>query len=51
MLFRSVETGSQRGGNKRLSNQRVLDTGFTFAYPSYREGYRAVLTGPATRHP
>ena len=46
-----VETGSSRGGNKRVSNQRVLGTGFTFTYPSYREGYRAVLTGTATRHP
>ena len=46
-----VETGSRRGGNKRISNQRVLDTGFTFSYPSFREGYRAVLAGGATRHP
>jgi nucleoside-diphosphate-sugar epimerase len=46
-----VETGSRRGGNKRISNRRVLDTGFTFSYPSYREGYRAVLAGGATRHP
>jgi nucleoside-diphosphate-sugar epimerase len=46
-----VETGSRRGGNKRISNQRILDTGFSFRYPSYREGYRAVLAGEATRHP
>jgi nucleoside-diphosphate-sugar epimerase len=46
-----VETGGRRGGNKRISNQRVLDTGFTFSYPSFREGYRAVLAGGATRHP
>jgi nucleoside-diphosphate-sugar epimerase len=46
-----VETGGRRGGNKRISNQRVLDTGFTFSYPSFREGYRAVLAGTATRHP
>jgi nucleoside-diphosphate-sugar epimerase len=46
-----VETGSRRGGNKRISNQRVLDTGFTFSYPGFREGYRAVLAGGATRHP
>jgi nucleoside-diphosphate-sugar epimerase len=46
-----VETGSRRGGDKRLSNHRVLETGFTFSYPSYREGYRAVLAGRAVRHP
>jgi nucleoside-diphosphate-sugar epimerase len=46
-----VETGGRRGGNKRISNQRARDTGFTFSYPSYREGYRAVLAGGATRHP
>ncbi|WP_104162879.1 NAD-dependent epimerase/dehydratase family protein [Cryobacterium sp. N22] len=46
-----VETGGRRGGDKRLSNQRILETGFTFSYPSYREGYRAVLAGRAVRHP
>jgi nucleoside-diphosphate-sugar epimerase len=46
-----VETGSRRGGNKRISNQRILDAGFVFSYPSYREGYRAVLAGTASRHP
>ncbi len=25
--------------NKRCRNQRLLDSGYTFAYPSYREGY------------
>ncbi|TFC03191.1 SDR family NAD(P)-dependent oxidoreductase [Cryobacterium adonitolivorans] len=46
-----VETGGRRGGDKRLSNRRILETGFTFAYPSYREGYRAVLAGHGVRHP
>jgi nucleoside-diphosphate-sugar epimerase len=46
-----VETGSRRGGNKRISNRRILETGFTFSYPGYREGYRAVLAGTAVRHP
>lgn len=46
-----VETGSRRGGDKRLSNHRVLETGFRFSYPSYREGYRAVLAGVGVRHP
>ncbi|MGO4785080.1 NAD(P)H-binding protein [Cryobacterium sp. W22_MBD10_FK3] len=46
-----VETGSRRGGDKRVSNRRILETGFSFSYPSYREGYRAVLAGQAVRHP
>jgi len=46
-----VETNSRRGGDKRLRNQRLLDTGFSFTYPSYREGYRAILEGRGTRHP
>jgi nucleoside-diphosphate-sugar epimerase len=46
-----TENGGTRGGDKRLSNRRLLGTGFTLAYPSYREGYRAVLAGTATRHP
>ncbi|WEO78230.1 NAD-dependent epimerase/dehydratase family protein [Cryobacterium sp. SO2] len=46
-----VETGSRRGGDKRVSNQRILETGFSFRYPSYREGYRAVLAGDGVRHP
>jgi len=27
------------GSNKRCRNQRLLDSGYTFTYPSYREGY------------
>ena len=46
-----VETGGRRGGDKRLSNRRILETGFSFTYPSYREGYRAVLAGQGVRHP
>lgn len=42
---------SQRGGDKLLSNQLLLDTGFTFSYPTYREGYRALLAGTGIRHP
>ncbi|MFL1404684.1 NAD-dependent epimerase/dehydratase family protein [Marinobacter sp. M1N3S26] len=40
---------SGRGGSKRCRNQRLLDTGFEFAYPDYRAGYqpmiRALKTG------
>lgn len=30
-------------GNKRCSNARLLATGFRFRYPTYREGYEALL--------
>ncbi len=39
-----------RGGNKRCSNARLLGTGFEFQYPSFREGYRAILAGVGVRH-
>ncbi|MCB5273928.1 hypothetical protein BJG92_01454 [Arthrobacter sp. SO5] len=40
-----------RGGNKRCSNGLLRDTGFQFQYPSFREGYRAILAGEGVRHP
>jgi nucleoside-diphosphate-sugar epimerase len=43
--------GPGRGGNKRVSNSLLRSTGFEFTYPSYREGYRAVLSGVGVRHP
>jgi nucleoside-diphosphate-sugar epimerase len=46
-----TENGGSRGGNKRMSNRRLLATGFALEYPSYREGYRAVLAGDGVRHP
>ena len=42
---------SSRGGNRRLSNARLRGSGFAFTYPTYREGYRAVLAGTGVRHP
>jgi nucleoside-diphosphate-sugar epimerase len=40
-----------RGGNKRVSSGLLRSTGFEFQYPSFREGYRAVLAGVGVRHP
>lgn len=37
------ETARQQRGNKRICNARIRETGFTFKYPTYREGYGAVL--------
>jgi nucleoside-diphosphate-sugar epimerase len=42
---------SGRGGDKRCSNDRLVASGFTFTYPTYREGYRAVIAGEGIRHP
>ena len=42
---------SSRGGDRKLSNSRLRGTGFDFAYPTFREGYRAVLAGDGVRHP
>jgi len=32
-------------GNKRLSNQRMLKSGYTLIYPDYRVGYQSLLDG------
>ena len=32
-------------GDKRCRNDRLLASGYTFLYPTFREGYRAVLEG------
>jgi hypothetical protein len=47
-----AKTGEpSRGGNKRCSNALLRSTGFEFTYPSFREGYRAILAGVGVRHP
>lgn len=39
-----VSTGAPVAGpNRRCSNARLLASGFRFVYPTWREGYRAVL--------
>lgn len=45
------EAAVNRGGDRRLSNARLLSTGFSFAFPTYREGYASVLAGRGARHP
>ncbi|NKC12384.1 MAG: sugar nucleotide-binding protein [Gammaproteobacteria bacterium] len=32
-------------GSKRVSNRRLRNTGYTFEYPSFRQGYAAILSG------
>ncbi|MDJ0357036.1 SDR family oxidoreductase [Paenarthrobacter sp. PH39-S1] len=42
--------GAAVRASKRCSNALLRATGFNFMYPSYREGYRAVLAGHGVRH-
>ncbi|RKR74932.1 NAD-dependent epimerase/dehydratase family protein [Frondihabitans australicus] len=43
--------GRKPTGDRRLANDLLRSTGFRFRYPSYREGYAAVLAGEGIRHP
>ncbi|MDT0195484.1 SDR family oxidoreductase [Arthrobacter sp. AB6] len=45
------DAGPARGGNKRCRNELLRSTGFQFAFPSFREGYRDILAGNGVRHP
>jgi nucleoside-diphosphate-sugar epimerase len=40
-----------RGGNKRCRSDLLVASGFRFAFPTYREGYAAVLRREGVRHP
>lgn len=40
-----VDPSRTRAGNKRCRNAKLKATGFHFHYPSYREGYAAMLKG------
>jgi nucleoside-diphosphate-sugar epimerase len=37
---------SERRGSKRCRNERLLASGYRFLFPSFREGYRAILAAP-----
>ncbi len=54
MRYEEPPTGSvpiARGGDKHCSNRLLKASGFQFTYPSYIEGYRAVLAETGTGHP
>ena len=38
-----IEASHFLRGNKRVSNQRLLDAGYQYLYPTFREGYAALL--------
>jgi len=37
------QTATNERGNKRCSNQQLLDSGFVFRYPSFKDGYARLL--------
>ncbi|WP_457972418.1 SDR family oxidoreductase [Arthrobacter sp. D1-17] len=45
------DAGDARAGNKRCSNALLRATGYSFRYPTFREGYRDILAGVGVRHP
>ena len=42
---------AQGSRGKRCHNTLLRESGFVFSYPTYREGYAAILEGTAVRHP
>lgn len=44
---RDSAPAAPRGSSKRCNNARLRATGYELRYPSYREGYAAMLPGPA----
>ena len=42
---------SESGAERILSNARLRSAGFNFSYPTFREGYRSVLSEEETRYP
>lgn len=41
--------GRRRRSNKRCSSDRLVESGYAFRYPTFREGYRSLLDGEAER--
>lgn len=40
------ELTRRRGAGKRCKNSRLIDSGYRFQYPTYREGYRKLIHDP-----
>jgi nucleoside-diphosphate-sugar epimerase len=45
----ATSPASSRPGDKRCSNARLRATGYTLRFPTYREGYAALLDGTVAR--
>jgi nucleoside-diphosphate-sugar epimerase len=44
-------SGRETKSNKRCRNSRLLQSGYSFRYPTFREGYEAILAEMALRTP
>ena len=44
-------TGRESKSKKRCRNSRLLQSGYSFRYPTFREGYEAILAEMALRTP
>ena len=44
-------SGRESKSNKRCRNSRVVQSGYSFLYPTFREGYEAILAEMALRAP
>ncbi|MFT6694417.1 MAG: hypothetical protein ACJAY3_001308, partial [Neolewinella sp.] len=40
-----TEQPSRPGLLRRLSNKRLIQAGYQFKFPTYREGYRSLING------
>jgi nucleoside-diphosphate-sugar epimerase len=47
----SADASSNRGADRACSNARLRATGWAPTFPTYVEGYRAILADAGTRHP
>jgi nucleoside-diphosphate-sugar epimerase len=47
----SGEQSDEPRGNKRCRNERLVSSGYGLAYPSFREGYRALIETLGSRPP
>jgi nucleoside-diphosphate-sugar epimerase len=45
------DAAPMRGGNKRCSNRRLLQTGYRFVYPDYQAGFGAILQSGLNQAP
>ena len=48
---RAAEVQAAQESGKRCSNARLRASGYRFRYPTWREGYAAVLAGEGVRYP
>lgn len=45
VTFGEDRSGQVTANNKRVANKKLLETGFNFVFPSYREGYKSIISG------